>query len=71
MTVNNFLYFKTISVLFLNQQGLVVETGLVKCFRVGKMGVGEMGVGKMGRIIGGTGAGEMGVGKMGVIRGNM
>ena len=36
--------------------------GIVKIFRVGKMGVGEM-----GQIIGETGVGKMGVGKMGVI----
>ena len=53
-----FFYFKTVSILFFNQQWWVGETGLVNIFRVG-----EMGVGKMGQIIG-----EMGVGKMGVIR---
>ena len=36
--------------------------GIVKIFRVGKMGVGEM-----GQIIGETGVGEMAVGEMGVI----
>ena len=60
--MNNFFYFKTVSILFLNQQWCVGETGQVKIFRVGKMGVGEMGVVKMGQIIG-----EMGVGKMVVI----
>ena len=56
VTVNIFFYFKTISILFLNQQWWVGETGLVEFFRVGEMRVGEMGIGEMGQI-----RGEMGV----------
>ena len=41
----------------------VGETGIVKIFRVG-----EMGIGKMGQIIGETGVGEVAVGEMGVIK---
>ena len=42
--------------------GGIGETGLVKFFRVGEMGVGEM-----GQIIGETGEGEMEVGETEVI----
>ena len=51
--------------LFLYQQWSwwVGETGIVKIFRVGEMGVGEM-----RQIVGEKGVGEMGVGEMGVIQ---
>ena len=49
--------------IFLYQQLWVGETGIVKIFRVGEMGVGEM-----GQIIGKTGVVEMGVCEMGVIQ---